>query len=182
MTPFDHPRHLKSRVPPPWGGVRVYLYLIRAFSNRTNIVASLSICIHVISVTSAFATTYRAYQYAEHTHPKNVDKSIQFIERRSPRIVCGLLFSPANTKIVYHSPSSEAQGSQWGRREARQTLLSTGERAPSGTDSHRTISKRSIKCWLLILHKKFFVLLYPIGKQHRSGSVYMEVRDPRKVK
>ena len=85
----------------------------------------------MISVTSAFATTYRAYQYAEHRHPKNVDKSIQFIARCSPRIVCGLLFSPANTKIVYHSPSSEAQGSQWGRREARQTLSSTGERALS---------------------------------------------------
>ena len=61
-------------------------------------------CIPVITVTSAFAGTYHAYEYAEHRDPKNVDKSIQFIACRSPRIVCGLLFSPANTNIVYHKP------------------------------------------------------------------------------
>ena len=35
---------------------------------------------------------------------------------------------------------------------------------PLGTDSHRTISKRSSECWLLIGNKKCFVLLYPIGE------------------
>ena len=34
---------------------------------------------------------------------------------------------------------------------------------PLGTDSHRTISKRSSECWLLIGHKKCFVLLCPIS-------------------
>ena len=33
-------------------------------------------------------------------------------------------------------------------------------------DSHQTISRRSSECWLLIGHKKCFVLLCPIGEQH----------------
>ena len=36
---------------------------------------------------------------------------------------------------------------------------------PLGTDSYRTISKRSSECWLLIGHKKCFALLCPIGEQ-----------------
>ena len=36
---------------------------------------------------------------------------------------------------------------------------------PLGTDSHRTISKRSRECWFLTGHKKCFVLLCPIGEQ-----------------
>ena len=41
---------------------------------------------------------------------------------------------------------------------------------PLGTDSHRTISKRSSECWLLIGHKKCFVLLCPIGEQFLVSS------------
>ena len=37
---------------------------------------------------------------------------------------------------------------------------------PMGIDSYRTISKRSSECWLLIGHKKCFVLFCPIGEQH----------------
>ena len=36
---------------------------------------------------------------------------------------------------------------------------------PLDTDSHRTISKRSSECWLLIGDKKCFVSLCPIGEQ-----------------
>ena len=36
---------------------------------------------------------------------------------------------------------------------------------PLGTDSHRTISKNSCRCQLLIGHKNCFILLYPIGEQ-----------------
>ena len=46
---------------------------------------------------------------------------------------------------------------------------------PLGTDSHRTISKRSSECWLLIGHKKCFVLLCPIG-EHVSREFFSWVR------
>ena len=46
-----------------------------------------------------------------------------------------------------------------------------------GTDSHRTISKRSSECWLLIGHKKCFVLLCPIGEQHLLSSFGEFVHD-----
>ena len=49
---------------------------------------------------------------------------------------------------------------------------------PLGTDSQRTISKRSSKCWLLIGHKKCFVLLCPIGEEFllssESPSLFMQ--------
>ena len=41
---------------------------------------------------------------------------------------------------------------------------------PLGTDSHRTISKRSRECWFLIGHKKCFVLLCPISEQFLLSS------------
>ena len=46
-----------------------------------------------------------------------------------------------------------------------------------GTDSHRTISKRSSECWLLIGHKKCFVLLCPISKQFLLSSFREFVHD-----
>ena len=36
---------------------------------------------------------------------------------------------------------------------------------PLGNDFHQTISKQSSACWILIKHKKGFVLLCPIGEQ-----------------
>ena len=48
---------------------------------------------------------------------------------------------------------------------------------PLGTDYHRTISKRSRECWLLIGHKKCFVLLCPIGEQHLLSSFREFVHD-----
>ena len=62
--------------------------------------------------------------------------------------------------------SSETQGQSVGPGEkARRKFSSTGGK-PLGTDSHRTVSKRSSECWLLIGHKKCFVLFCPIGEQH----------------
>ena len=43
--------------------------------------------------------------------------------------------------------------------------FSSRAKEPLGTDSHRTISKNSSRCRLLIGHKKCFVLLCPIGEQ-----------------
>ena len=48
---------------------------------------------------------------------------------------------------------------------------------PLGTDSHRTISKRSREPWLLIGHKKCFVLLCPIGEQFLLSSFREFVHD-----
>ena len=48
---------------------------------------------------------------------------------------------------------------------------------PLRTDSQRTISKRSSKCWLLIGHKKCFVLLCPIGEQFLLSSFREFVHD-----
>ena len=48
---------------------------------------------------------------------------------------------------------------------------------PLGTDSQRTISKRSSECWLLIGHKKCFVLLCPIGEQHLLSSFHEFIDD-----
>ena len=48
---------------------------------------------------------------------------------------------------------------------------------PLGTDSHCTISKWSSECWLLIGHKKCFVLWCPIGKQHLLSSFREFVHD-----
>ena len=48
---------------------------------------------------------------------------------------------------------------------------------PLGTDSHQTISKWSNECWLLIGHKKCFVLLCPIGEQHLLSSFREFVHD-----
>ena len=48
---------------------------------------------------------------------------------------------------------------------------------PLGTDSQRTISKRSSKCWLLIGHKKCFVLLCPMGEEFLLSSFREFVHD-----
>ena len=48
---------------------------------------------------------------------------------------------------------------------------------PLGTDSHWTISKQSSEWWLLIGHKKCFVLLCPISKQFLLSSFREFVHD-----
>ena len=67
--------------------------------------------------------------------------------------------------------SSETQGRSVGPGEkARRKFSSTSWKA-LGTDSHRTISKRSSEWWFLIRHKKCFVLLCPIGEQFLLSSL-----------
>ena len=46
------------------------------------------------------------------------------------------------------------RGSQSGREKMRHESLQAWAKQPLGTDSHRTISKWSSECWLLIGHKK----------------------------
>ena len=56
------------------------------------------------------------------------------------------------------------RGSQSGREKMRDESFQVRAEEPLGTDSHRTISKSSSRCRLLIGHKKCFVLLCPIGE------------------
>ena len=68
-------------------------------------------------------------------------------------------------------------GGQSGREKRRDESFQAQAEKPLGTDSHQTISKRSSKCWLLIGHKKCFVLLCPIDEQHLLSSFREFVHD-----
>ena len=76
------------------------------------------------------------------------------------------------------------RGSQSGREKMRDESLQAWAEELLGTDSHQTISKRSSECWLLIGHKKWFVLLLTmfvllltIGEQHLLSSFREFVHD-----
>ena len=62
------------------------------------------------------------------------------------------------------------RGSQSGRGKRRNESFQALMEEPLGTDSHWTISKWSSECWLLIEHKKCFVLLCPISEQFLLSS------------
>ena len=59
------------------------------------------------------------------------------------------------SKRVCLVPSSETQGQSVGSGEKARECFQARAEEPLGTDSHRTISKRSSECWLLIGHKKY---------------------------
>ena len=67
-----------------------------------------------------------------------------------------------------------SRGSQSGRKKRRDESFQVWTKEPLGTilgtDSHRTISKNSSGCRLLIGQKKCFVLLCPIGEQFLLSS------------
>ena len=69
------------------------------------------------------------------------------------------------------------RGSQSGRVKRRDESFQAWAEEPLGTDSHRTISKRSRQCWLLIGHKICFVLFCPIGEQFLVSSFRQFVHD-----
>ena len=62
------------------------------------------------------------------------------------------------------------RGSQSGREKRQDGSCQVRAKKPLGTDPHRTISKNSSGCRLLIGHKKCFVLLCPIGEQFLLSS------------
>ena len=73
--------------------------------------------------------------------------------------------------------SSETQGHSVGPGEKARRKFQSWAEEPLGTDSDRTISKRSSECWLLMGHKNCFVLLCPIGKQFLLSSFREFVHD-----
>ena len=69
------------------------------------------------------------------------------------------------------------RGSQSGREKGREESFQVQAKKPLGTDYHRTISKNSSGCRLLIGHKKRVVLLFPIGEQFLLRSFREFVHD-----
>ena len=69
------------------------------------------------------------------------------------------------------------RSSQSGREKRQDESFQVRAKEPLGTDSHRTISKNSSGCRLLIGHKKCFVLLCPIGEQFLLSSFREFVHD-----
>ena len=69
------------------------------------------------------------------------------------------------------------RGSQSSREKRRDESFQVRAEEPLGTDSHRTISKNSTGCRLLIGHKKCFVLLCLIGEQFLLSSFREFVHD-----
>ena len=68
--------------------------------------------------------------------------------------------------------SSKTQGRSVGREKRRNESFQAQAEKSLGT-----ISKRSSECWLLIGHKKCFVLLCPVGEQHLLSSFREFVHD-----
>ena len=87
----------------------------------------------------------------------------------------GAPLARARAPLLTH-PQRPRSG-QSGREKRRDKSFQAKAEKPLGTDSHRTISKRSRECWLLIERKKCFVLLCPIGEQHLLSSFREFVHD-----
>ena len=88
-----------------------------------------------------------------------------------------LEISHSFSTIDNDTSSSETQGRSVGSGEKAERTFSLRTKEPLGTDSHRTISKNSSRCRLLIGHKKCFVLLCPIDEQISMSSFRSFVHD-----
>ena len=78
-------------------------------------------------------------------------------------------------QVLFHP--RRPRGSQSGREKRCDKSFQLRAKEPLGTDSHRTISKNSSRCRLLIGHKKCFVLLCPIGERFLLSSFREFVHD-----
>ena len=70
------------------------------------------------------------------------------------------------------------RGGQSGREKRRDKSFQAQAEKPLGTDSHRTISKRSSECWLLIGHKKMVCIIVP-NRRTASPEFFSRVRKRR---
>ena len=69
------------------------------------------------------------------------------------------------------------RGSQSCREKGCDESFQVRTKEPLGTDSHQAVSRNSSGCRLLIGHKKYFVLLCPIGEQFLLSSFREFVHD-----
>ena len=81
-------------------------------------------------------------------------------------------------KSRYYASSETQEQSVEFREKRRDESFQVRAKEPLGTDSHRTISKNSSGCRLLMGHKKCFILLCPIGKEFLLSS-FREFRTRR---
>ena len=97
------------------------------------------------------------------------------------RKIYNILLPPTGWHLIPFPPPQRhprrPRGSQSSREKRCDESFQAQAEEPLGTDSHRIISKRSSECWLLIGHKKCFVLLCPIGEQHLLSSFREFVHD-----
>ena len=63
--------------------------------------------------------------------------------------------------VQWLSHPRRPRGSQSGRVKRREESFQAWAEKPLGTDSHRTISKRSRESWFLIGHKKMLCIIVP---------------------
>ena len=100
------------------------------------------------------------------------------MSRRSPGKRESLDFlTTREISLTRTSHPRRPRGSQSGREKRRDESFQVRAEEPLGTDSHRTISKNSGGCRLLIGHKKCFVFLCPFGEQFLLSSFREFIHD-----
>ena len=88
-----------------------------------------------------------------------------------------LILNVSFSLVLFSPHPRRPRGGQSGREKRRDKSFQAQAEKRRGTDSYRTISKRSRECWFLIGHKKGFVLLCPIGEQFLLSSFREFVHD-----
>ena len=86
--------------------------------------------------------------------------SVKVEPRSTPRLSSALFI-----QLLRERHPRRPRGSQSGWEKRQDESFQVRAKEPLGTDSHRTISKNSSRCRLLIGNKKCFVILRPIGEQ-----------------
>ena len=95
----------------------------------------------------------------EEMHERSLG-SVKVEPRSTPRLSSALFI-----QLLRERHPRRPRGSQSGWEKRQDESFQVRAKEPLGTDSHRTISKNSSRCRLLIGNKKCFVILRPIGEQ-----------------
>ena len=91
--------------------------------------------------------------------------------------VSTVILTTINNQGILGDPGAVSRARRKGATKLFKHRRKSRRKSPLGTDSHRTISKRSFECWLLIGHKKCFVLLCKIGEWFLQSSFREFVHD-----
>ena len=98
--------------------------------------------------------------------------SVKVEPRSTPRLSSALFI-----QLLGERHPRRPRGSQSGWEKRQDESFQVRAKEPLGTDSHRTISKNSSRCRLLIGNKKCFVILRPIGEKFLLSSFREFVHD-----
>ena len=92
-------------------------------------------------------------------------KSWSITKKKSEKCKAHLFFRRLFRTLVANSAHPRRpRGCQSGREKRQDECSQVRAKEPLGTNSHQTISKNSSECWLVIGHKKCFVLLCLMGE------------------